>query len=502
MRMNGRDALSSLENAIFGARNNEGRLTQVLSSAAAEAERLRHDLAESFKALALVRLDALMRNQVIGQLDAAERRALDLMRSHKSNLDQILIRCGGAQSAVAKAEEVHRAATAVVAAAREPIAEMQARVEAEMKSDAAWVAQKAAVERAVEVAKAAEEKAATSEADREEKRKPYEADPLFMYLWKAGYGTPSYAAGPFVRYLDRKVAGLIGYDRARPNYTLLNEIPARLRDHALGLVTQMQAQDAALEQIEREALARAGMEPLVTVLQRALADLKGANEALTKAHQSLADLDGERLRLQSDGDRRAHDDALGVLTQAIAQESLQTMYQEARQTPTAEDDRLVQRIETTRDAIAKAEAEVARIREEARETARRRGELETVRDRMRQRRYDRPNSQFEIDGGDVLAGLIGGILGGALQSRDLWDALEKAHRKRRDWDDDDDDDDDHDDDGDDPAGPMTGPWGSRRHHPTFRFPSSSVPRFPSGMGGGFRTGGGFKGGGFKTGGRF
>jgi len=99
--------------------------------------------------------------------------------------------------------------------------------------------------------------------------------------------------------------------------------------------------------------------------------------------------------------------------------------------------------------------------------------------------------------------LIGGILGGVLQSRELWDLLEKSHRKRRDWDDDDDDDRDDDDDDDGGERGRGGPWGSSRSHPKFRFPSSSIPKIPGGFGGGgFRTGGGFKGGGFKTGGRF
>lgn len=188
MRINGRDALSSVESAISGVRTNESRLTEVLSSAAAEAERLRFDLAESFKALALVRLDALVRNQVVGGLDAAERRALDLMRSHKAKLDQILVRFGGAQSALVAAEEEHRQRMASVADAREPIAALQARVEAEMSSDPAWRAQKAVVDKAIEIANAAEEKAKVSEADRDEKRRPYEADPLFMYLWDKRFG--------------------------------------------------------------------------------------------------------------------------------------------------------------------------------------------------------------------------------------------------------------------------------------------------------------------------
>ncbi len=507
MRINGRDALSSLENAISGVRTNETRLTEVLRSAAGEAERLRHDLAESFKALALVRLDSLLRNQVVGGLDAAERRALDLMRAHKAKLDQMLVRSGGAQSALVAAQEEHRQRTASVDEAREPIAALQARVEAEMASDPAWRAQKAGVDQAIEVASAAEEKAKVSESDRDEKRKPYEADPLFMYLWNRKFGTSAYVASNIVRYFDRRVAGLVGYDMARPNYTLLNEIPERLREHAAASLAKARAEDEVLEKIERAALSRAGIEALETVLEDRLEALKVASERLAVAQKAMASLDEERSRLQSEGDQRAHGEALNVLTQALAQESLQTMYQEARQTSTPEDDRLVQKIELTQTAIARAEADVAKIREEARETARRRGELESVRDRMRSRRYDRHNSQFELDGGDVLGGLIGGILGGVLQSRDLWEALEKGHRKRREWDYDwdygDNDRDDDDDDDDDPSGRNGGPWGSKRHHPKFRFPSSSMPRMPKGFGGGgFRSGGGFKGGGFKTGGRF
>ena len=501
MYVTGRDALSSVENAISGARDNEGRLTQVLGSAAQEAERLRLQLGDSFKALALVRLDVLMRGQVIGEIDAAERRALSLMRAHRAKLDQIQIRCGGAQSALVVAENDHRAKTADVEGLREPIAALQLRVEQEMQSDGAWTAQKASVKATVDTATAAEGKAKQSEGDRDEKRKPYEADQLFMYLWARNFGTSDYKAGNFVRYFDRKVAALVDYQNARPNYALLNEIPLRLRAHAVQLAARVAEEDGKLEAIERVALVKAGIEPMESALAQSQGRLQQASAVLGKASQGMQALDQERLALQSDGDRRAHEEAVAVLSQAIAQESLQTMYQEALATRTPDDDRLVQKIEETQKAISRAEAEVATIREEARETARRRGELESVRDRMRSSRYDRPNSQFEINGPDVLGGLIGGILGGVLQSKELWDLLENSHRKRRDWDDDDDDDRDDDDDGGE--GGESGPWGSKRSHPKFRFPSSSVPKFPGGFGGGgFRTGGGFKGGGFRTGGKF
>ncbi len=83
-----------------------------------------------------------------------------------------------------------------------------------------------------EMLDAAERKAAQAESDLEQKRKPYEADPLFMYLWRRGFGTTRYRSMPFVRYFDRKVARLIGFDDARRNYAVLIDLPVRLREHA------------------------------------------------------------------------------------------------------------------------------------------------------------------------------------------------------------------------------------------------------------------------------
>ncbi|MBL9098923.1 MAG: hypothetical protein JNK07_18475, partial [Alphaproteobacteria bacterium] len=266
MFVSAREALSSIETAIGSVRTNENRLAEVLSSAAAEAERLRKQLAESYRALALIRLDTLIRNEAVGELDAAERRALDLLRTHKSKLDQLLIRHGGLQSAVVAAEADHRAKTAAVEAAGEPIKALQLEVERKMAADPAWAAQRARVDETTKIAEAADAKADQAEEDREIKRKPYEADPLFMYLWKRGFGTPSYKAGNFVRFFDRKVAALVGYDTARPNYMSLNEIPLRLREHASVLVKRIEEEDKKLELLERSALMEAGILPLETKL--------------------------------------------------------------------------------------------------------------------------------------------------------------------------------------------------------------------------------------------
>ncbi len=478
MYVSGREALSSVEKAINEVRANEDRLAEVLRSAAQEAERLRVQLAESFRALALIRLDHLVRNEAVGELDAAERRALDLMRAHKAKLDQLLARHAEAQKAVVTAETDYRAKTAALEAAGEPIRALQAQVEKQMESDAAWIAQKTKVDNATKIAEAADSKADQSESDLGAKRKPYEADALFMYLWNRRFATADYKVGNFVRYLDRKVAALVGYDTARPNYVSLNEIPMRLREHASELAKRVEEEDRRLEQIERTALMEAGILPLETALGTAQADLKTATDALNKSQATLTALDEERRKLLDEGDRRAHDEALAILTQAIAREDLQTMIREARATPTPDDDRIVREIEQTQNGIAKSDGEVAKIRDEAREIARRRSELEGVRDKFRRNQYDQPWGQFEFDRHDAIGDLIGGIVRGAIQGAVLWSLFERGYRKRRDWDAD-----------------WGKGWGGGS--PRFRLPSSKMPKI-----GGFKTGGGFKGGRFKTGGRF
>src|SRR5690606_29986541 len=109
-----------------------------------------------------------------------------------------------------------------------------------------WLAQQKAVEAAQGVAAEANKKAKVAEADLESKRKPYEADPLFMYLWRRKFGASEYKAGYFVRFIDRKVAALVNYPDARANYAMLNEIPTRLRAHAQRQAEEVSNQQAKL----------------------------------------------------------------------------------------------------------------------------------------------------------------------------------------------------------------------------------------------------------------
>ena len=82
------------------------------------------------------------------------------------------------------------------------------------------------------IAAAAESKTEQAEADRREKGKAYEGDELFQYLWRRGYGTAEYRAGPLTRLFDGWIARFIGFREARASFAMLNEIPRRLGEHA------------------------------------------------------------------------------------------------------------------------------------------------------------------------------------------------------------------------------------------------------------------------------
>ena len=82
-------ALSSIEQALRGARRDEDRLTRMLASATDEAARLRAQQAEAYRALARLRMDELARDDAVGFLDSAERAAVEVLERRKAALGEL-----------------------------------------------------------------------------------------------------------------------------------------------------------------------------------------------------------------------------------------------------------------------------------------------------------------------------------------------------------------------------------------------------------------------------
>ena len=88
----------------------------------------------------------------------------------------------------------------------------------------------------------------------------------------------------------------------------------------------------------------------------------------------------------------------------------------------------MRRLETIDASIAKTDAEIAGLRRTAQDLARRRVEVEQVRDRFRSAGYDHPHATFDND--SAIADALGRVLDGVVSSGVLWDLLRGGYSYR------------------------------------------------------------------------
>lgn len=472
-------ALSDLERAILGVRRDEDRLTAMLSQATGELDRLRGEKTEAFRALARLRLDAIAGNEVVGQLEGAERRALAALNARRQKLDETRESRVAAAKKLDDLEGERLEAARVRDGAIAAVDTMTDAVEAEVKTEADWQALDAAVGSSRDKAVAARDKATRAEEDRVEKGHPYEADRLFMYLWKSGYGTSTYRAGSLVRYFDGKVARLIGFDAARPNYFMLNEIPLRLGEHAGRLEADVKVEEDKRAAYERAALVKAGVEPLEAEVKKAAEGLAKIEGAMDRVRSDLAVIDGELKGLMDPVADPAVKGAVEELASTLERADLAELWRKAQATHTPEDDRIVSDLKRNERDTVRLNAQIEELRKSAVDLARKRDDLESSRDYFRTRGYDRRPGGFS--NGDLIGGLIQGVIQGAITAAVLKGAFDHGYHPNR-----------HDNGfgGGFGGGLGGGPWGGGGSG--------------GDSGGGFSGGGGFGGGddGFSTGGGF
>src|SRR5690606_33372555 len=259
--------------------------------------------------------------------------------------------------------------------------------------DPAYVERQRAARAAERVAVHADEKATTSEQEQGSKGKAYRADPLFMYLWNRGFGTTAYRAGGFVKWLDGKVARLIGYEEARANYARLIDLPVQLRRHAERMGELADAEFAQLKELDEQALVDAGVPELE-------ADRARLGEVIAEVDTALSEIaearKGELVTLETfaKGEDEPFRKAIGYLTSEFGRDDLKALRRDALATPYPEDDVVVARLLDLEAAKERQSRTVAELKEVASSNRERLSELEEVRREFTKRRYDDPGSTF------------------------------------------------------------------------------------------------------------
>jgi hypothetical protein len=439
---------------------------------------------EQLKALARVHVDVLQDGDLAGRLDAAQRRVLDMLAQRDRAAEDLSRQVQAATDAKAEMERERERLRVELEAAAEFLDDAEAAVQAKLDADAAYRTQRERTEEAQRIAQHAEAKAADSEHEEQSKGAAYRDDPLFMYLWRRRFGTAEYKGfGPF-RWLDGKVARLIGYDDARLNYRRLAEIPKRLREHAGARRADADGQLAQLRALDEAAREADGIPRLEAERDAAQQQVDDVESRIEDAEADLADLMQRRAAIAAGEDQHTRR-AVEELAAALEHEDLTSLERDALKTPFPEDDRIVADLKELEREQRRLGFMLENLRQSRAKQQEKLEELARLRRDIQRERMDRPGGSF--GDGALVAMMLANFVQGMLDRDALMRVLEEQYRYRPPRTD-----------------PTFGsgsfgrgsPWGGGAL-------GRGAGRASGGWGGGPSGGGGFGGGGgFRTGGGF
>ncbi len=483
--LSGRNALANIDQALMSARSGLEQLDGSLASVTEERASIQREIANAINRLAEVRLDALSHGQLRQALEAVDHQVLDLLAQRREAHAELQGSIAATTDELENLEKRREEAHAEVDAVSEALAQLEASVQSMLDEDEKYQDLLNAARAAEAIAEAADQKTHLAEADKNEKGAPFNADPLFMYLWKRHYGTSEYHANPLIRTLDGWVARVCNFEPARVNYWTLNEIPKRLAEHAANVRADADAHIEVLRSYEREAAQRAGVPEKQTELEHVEARQAEIDQQIEQKENELREL-LERNAAFVSGKDPFMQKSLSLLTNALSHHSLVELAGLAATTSSREDDAVIRELDRLQDRDEELKHEIAEQQRSRNAHFDRLKELEGVRRRFKLARYDDLRSGFVNE--HLIVQMINDLLRGGSRGAGgaLWDML-RRHQRYRDLGN---------------AWPDFGSGGLGRnrrgapwHWPGgggggFRLPRGGGPRSRGGRGG-FRTGGGF-----------
>lgn len=351
------------------------------------------DLPKEIKALVERRKDRLETQQNV--VAAGEGRVRELMVQHKSREEEL--------RAAQKAFDDHEGG-----------------LKTTFEADAANMALSVAVAELKASAQAKRERVSRVEAECQEKAEVYEADDLFRYLRKRGFGTEGYASSGLIARLDHWVSRLVNYDKASADYDHLLQIPGWHRDDLDQVEKRLASEAAKLDAIHDKAFA--SLVPFKDKLRAAGKALDAAADAISKEHALIATAQ----RTLSDASIAQDEDLKKIkrdLAAALERINIRDLQELARRTATTEDDEIVRKIIQNRNDLTDIEAQANALAREIAALKSRASGFESIEGKMRRKDWHHSDHSFR---GNMDTHLSNMVLG-SLTADAVWRALDNAH---------------------------------------------------------------------------
>ena len=492
----GSTALKNIDQSLQSLRKEVMRLDSELdqlSSRTTQNERHRMQLINQ---IAQVRLSEIEQGSLLSRLDAADQEVQGLLDQRRHALETLDGAIADVNQQIDVAENERASLLIKTNAAEQALVDLEAKVQADLQDDQNYLAQLQLAQDAEAIAEEAALKVARAQANLVEKAAPYKADELFMYLWGRGFGTTGYNGGLLARFLDTWVARLIKYEPARVDYWNLSEIPQRLEEHAKRVADRADDEHKALQKLELDALSVAGQNTLVEQADVIRRELDGHDDALESLETRLDQHLSERSRFVA-GEDPLTQQSLSRLGQALEIQGLQSIHRYVRDTVSPTDDALVLELQGLLQKMQGNKEDLADVRLMHDNKLVRLRELEGVRRKFKNSRFDDVRSGFGNQA--LIASVLTQFMQGLVNGSDLWRVIQRNQRYRQVA--------SRPDFGSGGLGEIADVLGEEllrhgrrrrsRHRSSWNWPKSRGGgggfRFPSGgrSGGGFKTGGGF-----------
>ncbi|MEO8757571.1 MAG: hypothetical protein ABI398_07445 [Devosia sp.] len=396
MSLPGPEVLRALDEAIRDIRREEDEIAKRSSRGAELLIKLHAQQASVYRQLGR-RLEPALRDaqaksitEVTNTIGSAIARYDAAFADAEARLQQI-------EAEIARAN-ADRTALQTEAARRDgELNSLTAKARPTLGNNAEYAARLATARELAAMAAAAADKARLADAEHQRNSQPYRDDPLFTYLRDRAYGTARYAPRGMTGWFDAQLAAFTDYGRAQVNFALINELPARLRQHAEALQEQARAADAGVAALENVAVDTAGGRSA----REAIETMVGQIDALDKKNVVLQDRRDEAIQSRSDL-AQGHDAgltaALAGLQALLSRDDLRTLLRQARTTPGEQDLSIAQQFDDLAQRVKDSADEAREYRSRLEILMVRRRDLEDIQYEIKLRGLDNPQSRFAEDG--------------------------------------------------------------------------------------------------------
>jgi DNA repair exonuclease SbcCD ATPase subunit len=425
--ISGRDALGFINESLHKERASIDTAETRIAELNRQLLGLQEARLEDYRELARLRVGRIGAGHMLSSLDALERQVAAALRVRESARKELNGEIAAVQDERARLEAKRETQRQALEKAAGALDVAEAATQARLDADPEYRAQEQRTREAERIARHAEDKAVQSEQEKDEKGQAYRDDPLFMYLWRRGYGTPKYRAWPLARWLDRKVARLIRFEDARPNYARLQEIPHRLREHAEQKKHDAEAAFAVLRGLDEKAREQDGVVALEQARDNEQTVLEAIDTRIQEAAQRHRQL-MERKEAFAGGTDEHYRKAVDYVASELRREDIRELRRDALATPFPDDDIIVNRMVEREQQVQQLESSLGELKKALRQQHQKFQELESLRTDFRRRRYDQPGYGFSD--GTLIAAMLGSFLNGMLDRNGLWRVLQQQQRYR------------------------------------------------------------------------